>query len=66
MLPTLILPEHLLPFLNSHILQEVRVAFAFRTLKAKLAEEGHHLQAHPSARLQKHTHSYLDGRNSEH
>lgn len=43
MLPTLIPPEHLLAFLNSHVLQEVCVAFALRTLKAKLAEEGHHL-----------------------
>ncbi len=64
MLPTLILPEYLLAFLNSHVLQEVSVAFALRTLKAKLAEEGHHLQAQPS--LQIHTHSYLDERNSEH
>ncbi len=57
MLPTLTLPEHLLPLLNSHVLQEVCVAFALRTLKAKLAEEGHHLRAQPS--LQQHTRYHI-------
>ena len=39
----LILAELLLTFLDGHILQEVCIVSAFRALKAKLAEEGHHL-----------------------
>ena len=48
MLDALILAELLLAFLDGHILQEICIAFGLRTLKAELAEEGHHLRAQPS------------------